>query len=166
MRRRLPALVAAVVNNAGRLTGIHRTWLEPHEPRKAAVPSPRKALGALYGHAVRFNRPPSGGTLVAGEGLETVLSILAAMPGIPAAAALSAAHLAGFDPPDDLDLLVIAADNDDEGRLAAGRLAKRCAATVCPARIVLPTHDDFNDDLRKLGPEAIAAAIRPALQQD
>ena len=36
--RRLPALVAAV-------TGVQRTWLDPRQPARAGVASPRKALG-------------------------------------------------------------------------------------------------------------------------
>ena len=45
--RRLPALGGAVC-------GIHRTWLDPSAPAKAAVLSPRKALGHVHGRAVRF----------------------------------------------------------------------------------------------------------------
>ena len=164
--RRFPAIVAAVVDNSGQLTGIHRTWLHPTEPRKAPLDNPRKALGHLSGHAVRFNRCPPGGILVAGEGLETVLSIVTALPGLAAAAALSAAHLSAFRPPDDLGLLVVAADNDDEGKLAAHRLARRCIDTVCHARVILPAHGDFNDDLRKRGPHALATAILPALEPE
>lgn len=161
--RRLPALVAAVVNHAGALTGIHRTWLDPREPRKAPLNSPRKALGQLWHHAVRFNRPRPGGALIAGEGLETVLSIVTAIPGVPAAAALSSAHLTAFEPPPDLGLLIVAADADENGQLAAQRLARRCRETLCPAHVVLPVHGDFNDDLRNLGPDAISAAIIPLI---
>ena len=161
--RRLPALVAAVVDHRGALTGIHRTWLDTSEPRKAPLPNPRKALGQLWKNAVRFNRPAPGGALIAGEGLETVLSIVTAIPGIPAAATLSSGHLTAFDPPPDLGLLVIAADSDPEGQLAAQRLARRCRETLCPAHVVLPVQGDFNDDLRNLGPDTIAAAIAPLI---
>ena len=83
------------------------------------------------------------------------------MPGVPAAAALSSAHLTAFEPPPDLGLLIVAADADEDGQLAAQRLARRCRQTLCPAQVVLPVHGDFNDDLRKLGAAAIAAAIAP-----
>ncbi len=163
---RFPAMIAAAADHDGKLTGIHRTWLHPREPTKAEVSEPRKALGQLRRHAVRFNRPRPGGLLVAGEGLETVLSIVTAIPQIPAAATLSAAHLAAFDPPEDLGLLIVAADAEEKGRLAAQRLAARCTATICPARVILPTHGDFNDDLRQLGPERLAEIIRPAMKRD
>lgn len=163
---RFPAMVAAAVDQAGKLTGIHRTWLHPRDPDKAPVSRPRKALGHLRRYAVRFNRPRPGGVLVAGEGIETVLSIVTAIPRLPVAATLSASHLAAFDPPPDLGLLIVATDNEPDGRTAAARLAKRCAATICPARIIEPVHGDFNDDLRELGPEALARSIEPFLGPD
>ena len=161
--RSFPALVAAVVDNAGALTGIHRTWLDSKEPRKAPLDEPRKALGHLRGYAVRFNRPAGGGALIAGEGLETVLSIVTALPGVAAAATLSTSHLAAFDLPPDLGLLIVASDSKEAERLAAHRLARRCRETLCPAHVVLPAQGDFNDDLRNLGPDAITAAIGPLL---
>ena len=64
--RRLPALVAAVTANTEErsgpgehpdhpaIVGVHRTWLDPRHPAKAAVSFPRKTLGRVHGHAVRF----------------------------------------------------------------------------------------------------------------
>ena len=160
---RLPALVAAVIDNTGTLTGIHRTWLDAREPRKAPLDEPRKALGRLRGNAVRFNRPAAGGALVAGEGIETVLSVVTALPGIAAAATLSAANLAAFELPPDLGLLIVASDTKQIERLAAERLARRCRETLCPAHVVLPVQGDFNDDLRNLGPGPIGVAIAPLI---
>ena len=50
----LPALVAAVTDNNDSLRGVQRTWLDPKQPTKAHVSQPRKALGHIYGLAVRF----------------------------------------------------------------------------------------------------------------
>ena len=90
--RRFPALVAAVTGNDGAVLGVQRTWLHPRSPAKAGVTNPRKALGRIFGHAVRFGAVPGDGlaSLVVGEGIETVLSLIAAVPEIDAAAALSA----------------------------------------------------------------------------
>ena len=90
--RRLPALVAAITGNDGVLTGVQRTWLDPRTPAKAEVYHPRKALGRIHGLAVRFGDIPtdSVATLLVGEGIETVLSLITAVPSITAAAALSA----------------------------------------------------------------------------
>ena len=78
--RRLPALVAAVTGDDGAVTGVQRTWLDPRQPAKAGVATPRKALGRVYGHAVRFGQPADGAALLVGEGIETVLSVVTAVP--------------------------------------------------------------------------------------
>ena len=159
--RQLPALVAAVTTDAGDITGVHRTWLDPDRPSKAAVATPRKALGRLHGLAVRFAPATAGMALVVGEGIETVLSIVAAFPGIPAAAALSATHLAAFTPPRGVSRLLIAADADPEGEGAGRRLAKRANTLGIPATIVLPAHGDFNDELVRGGSAALRARLGP-----
>ena len=89
--RRLPALVAAVTGADGNITGVHRTWLDPMRAAKAPVARPRKALGHVYGRAVHFGGPFAG-TLLVGEGIETVLSLVTALPDTIAAAALSAGN--------------------------------------------------------------------------
>eukprot|EP01037_Dinobryon_pediforme_P019308 gene19308-19708_t len=55
------------------MTGVHRTWLAPDGSDKAPIDTPRKAMGDLLGHAVRFGVP--GEVMAAGEGIESVLSI-------------------------------------------------------------------------------------------
>ena len=99
--RRLPALVAAVTGDDGAVTGVQRTWLDARSPARAGVATPRKALGRVYGRAVRFGTVPADGlaSLVVGEGIETVLSLVTAGPDITAAAALSAGSLGTFAPP-------------------------------------------------------------------
>ena len=115
----------------------------------------------MHHNAVRFGRPRPGGVLVAGEGIETVLSIVTALPAVAAAATLSAAHLAAFHPPDDLDLLIVARDSDDDGTAAALRLRTRARQLGIDTIVVAPQLGDFNDDLLKLGPEAIIATLAP-----
>ena len=167
--RRLPALVAAVTGAAGEhpghgaITGVHRTWLDPSRPAKAPVVRPRKALGRVHGLAVRFGEPAPV-TLLVGEGLETVLSIVTALPDAVAAAALSAGSLGAFAPPPGLARLVIARDKDGEGALAADRLARRCAREGVVARVIVPSGNDFNDDLIALGSAALAARLAPLLR--
>ena len=161
--RRLPALVAAVTGDDGAVTGVQRTWLDPHSPAKAGVASPRKALGRIYGLAVRFGRPADGASLLVGEGIETVLSLITAEPEITAAAALTAGSLGAFAPPLGLARLVIARDNDIEGERAAERLARRCAQVSVPALVLRPEGGDFNDDLVAFGPHALAARVGPWL---
>ena len=161
---RFPALVAAVTSPDGTLTGVQRTWLHPDRPAKAPLAPPRKALGRVHGHAVRFGTlPATGATLLAGEGIETVLSLVAAVPALPAAAALSAGSLAAFAPPPGAARLLIAADRDDAGRRAAATLEARALAQGIAATVLLPERGDFNDDLAALGPQALAARLAPLL---
>ena len=159
--RRLPALVAAVTGDDGAVTGVQRTWLDPRSPAKAGVAAPRKALGRIYGRAVRFGRPADGASLLVGEGIETVLSLVTAVPEITAAAALSAGSLGAFAPPPGLTRLVIARDNDVEGEQAAERLARRCARAGVATSVLVPQDKDFNDDLLALGAPALAARFAP-----
>ena len=157
---RFPALVAAVTNAHGALTGVQRTWLHPDRPAKAPLAPPRKALGRVHGHAVRFGTlPATAATLLAGEGIETVLSLVAAVPALPAAAALSAGSLAAFTPPPGAARLLIAADRDAAGRRAAATLEARVLAQGIAATVLIPEGGDFNDDLAALGPPAIAARL-------
>ena len=158
--RRLPALVAAVTGADGSVTGVHRTWLDPSRPAKAPVARPRKALGRVHGFAVRFGAPASG-TMLVGEGIETVLSLVTAMPDTVAAAALSAGSLGAFAPPAGLARLVIARDNDPDGERAAERLARRCARAGVATHVLIPEGEDFNDDLLALGSAALAARLAP-----
>ena len=187
--RRLPALVAAVTVDAGEhpgpgerpgpeehsgpsdrpehaaIVGVHRTWLDPRLPAKAAVSFPRKALGRVHGHAVRIGEPCAG-TLVVGEGIETVLSLVTAVPAITAAAALSAGGLGAFAPPTDITRLVVACDNDAAGERAALRLHRRCSALRVDCAVVVSETGDFNEDLVLLGPQALAARMAPLFSTD
>ena len=159
--RRLPALVAAVTGSDGAIAGVQRTWLDPRSPAKAGVATPRKALGRVYGLAVRFGAPSDDAALVVGEGIETVLSLVTAVPEIRAAAALSAGSLGAFAPPPGTARLVIARDNDEDGALAAERLAMRCARAGVAATVIVPVGNDFNDDLVELGAAALRARFAP-----
>ena len=160
---RLPALVAAVTGSDKAVCGVLRTWLHPTRPAKANVIRPRKALGRVHGRAVRFGEPACG-TLLVGEGIETVLSIVTAIPDtVAAAAALSAGSLGGFSPPDGTARLVIARDNDEEGERAALRLARRCARAGVAATVIVPRGADFNEDLLTFGPATLAAWTAAAL---
>ena len=173
--RRLPALVAAVTGDAvertgpgkhpghGAICGVLRTWLDPTRPAKARVSRPRKARGHVHGHAVRFGNPAAG-TLLVGEGIETVLSIVTALSDTVAAAALSAGSLGAFAPPPGVTRLVIGRDNDAEGERAAERLVRRCTCAGVAALVLVPEGDDFNSDLVSLGSHALAARLAPVFR--
>ena len=108
-----PAMIAAVTDLDGKITGAHRTWLDPSGADKAPIDTPRRAMGHLLGNAVRFGVARE--VMAAGEGIETMLSLRCVMPTMPMVAALSAAHLAAILFPATLRRLYIARDNDPAG---------------------------------------------------
>ncbi|QND60457.1 DUF7146 domain-containing protein [Mesorhizobium huakuii] len=156
-----PAMIAAVTDLDGRLTGLHRTWLDPSGIDKAPVETPRRAMGDLLGHAVRFGWPSD--IIAAGEGIETVLSLQCVLPGMPMAAALSAAHLAAILFPATLKRLYIVRDDDPAGDGARDRLIERAQIAGIETLVLSPVFGDFNDDLRRLGIEPLRANVRGQL---
>jgi hypothetical protein len=156
-----PAMIAAVTDLSGAITGAHRTWLDPSGEDKAPIESPRRAMGDLLGNAVRFDRAED--VMAAGEGIETVLSLRGVLPAMPMVAALSAAHLSAILFPLRLRRLYIISDNDAAGEGAAASLSDRARAAGIEAIILSPTLDDFNEDLRWLGVDELRAAIRAQL---
>ncbi len=157
-REAWPALIAAVTDADGTIAGVHRTWLDRDGAGKAPITAPRRALGHLLGNAVRF-----GGAfdvLVAGEGIETMLSLRCVLPDMPMVAALSANHLAALILPPPLRRLYIARDNDAAGRRAAMCLRDRARAAGIEARILWPVTNDFNADLRRFGADALLERLR------
>ncbi len=97
-----PALLAAVIDASGGLRGIQRCWLASNG-WKAVLAIPGAPLGRIHGHGVWLrhdDREHSSGTLLIGEGVETVLSLARILPAAGMVAALSASHLAGFILPD------------------------------------------------------------------
>jgi hypothetical protein len=151
-RETWPALIAAVTDLGGAITGVHRTWL--HQcGGKAPVDQPRRALGHLIGNAVRFGS--ASDVLTAAEGIETALALKMVMPAMPVAAALSSAHLAALVMPSSLRRLYVAVDNDAAGAFALERLRSRCA--WIDIRPLAPRTEDFNADLLALGPPRLRA---------
>ena len=156
-----PAMIASVTDLDGRITGVHRTWLSPEGSGKAPIDTPRRAMGDLLGHAVRFGTAHD--VTAAGEGIETILSLRMALPGLPMAAALSAAHLAAILFPATLRRLYIARDDDPAGDGARDSLVERAQTAGIEAIVLSPTLGDFNEDLRTLGIGALRAATRQQL---
>ena len=158
-----PAMIAAVTDLDGRLTGAHRTWLAPDGIGKAPVDTPRRAMGDLLGHAVRFGVPDS--VMAAGEGIETTLSLRCALPDMAMAAALSAAHLAAILFPPNLRRLYVIRDNDPAGDRARDSLLERATDAGIEAVVLSPETDDFNEDLRHFGLAAFRASIADQLMR-
>lgn len=158
-----PALIASVTDLDGAITGAHRTWLDPNgfsetNLGKAPIDTPRRAMGNLLGHAVRFGTARD--VMAVGEGIETMLSLRMILPNLPMAAALSAAHLAVIRFPPSLRRLYVARDNDPAGDGASALLTQRAKDAGIEAITVSPQLGDFNDDLRLLGIDALRGTLR------
>lgn len=161
---RWPAMIACVTGLDGRITGVHRTWLDPDgfdriRLGKAPIDTPRRAMGDLLGNAVRFGAADDD-VLLAGEGIETMLSLRCVLPTLPMAAALSANHLAAMGLSSSLRRLYIARDDDAAGDTVQAILLKRAKAIGIEAVPLSPRLGDFNEDLHVFGLNALHAALR------
>jgi hypothetical protein len=156
-----PALIAAVTDLVGGITGAHRTWLDPTGRDKAPVDTPRRAMGHLLGNGVRFGTATD--VVAAGEGIETMLSVRSALPDLPMVAALSANHLAALLFRVTLRRLYVVRDNDLAGDFAVATLTRRAEAAGIEALTLSPRLGDFNEDLRRLGIDHLRAALRVQL---
>ena len=156
-----PALLAAVMDVRGFITGVQRTWLARDGSGKAPLATPRRAMGRLLGNGVRFGRATD--VLAVGEGIETMLSLRAVVPDLPMVAALSATHLTALVLPPTLRRLYVVQDNDRTGERAAQALGVRVQADDIEAVPLRPQADDFNTDLCSLGRQAVIASLRGQL---
>jgi Toprim domain len=159
-----PAMIACVTDLDGQITGVHRTWLDPNgfdriRLGKAPIDTPRRAMGDLLGNAVRFGVADDD-VLVAGEGIETMLSLRCVLPTLPMAAALSANHLAAMLLSSSLRRLYIARDADAAGDMVQAILLNRAQTAGIEAIPLSPRLGDFNEDLHIFGLDALRAALR------
>ena len=158
-----PALIAAVTDNDGVQTGTHRTWIDPSGLKKADVASPRRAMGNILGNAVRIG--PPGEVLIAGEGIETMLSLREVLPDMPMVAATSSTHLAAIRFLPQLRRLYVARDRDPAGDAAFSILSDRTQAAGIELRSLVPQLGDFNDDLRLYGTRSMRQQLRQVLNE-
>lgn len=155
-----PAMLAAVTDDKGALTGCHITWIDAERPGEkakildpdtgAALPA-KKLRGSKRKAAIRLADPPGAARLVIGEGIETVLSVWLAEQRADTAywSAIDLGHLGGkaspagkhlpepqperdLDPPETAAEIVLLGDGDSE-RAATELALRRACARFCPA---------------------------------
>lgn len=146
---RLPAMVAQIRGPKGEALGVHRTFLKPDGSGKADVSPAKMMLGPSSGGAVRFG--PDGRVIALAEGIETALSVSRASR-LTVWATLSTSGLKGLilPPVPVAEVVIIAADHDDAGIMAAEAAAGRFEAEGRAVSIIHPRlrGQDFNDVLR------------------
>lgn len=160
----MPAMIATVTDTAGNITGAHRTWLTPDGSDKAPVAYPRRAMGHLLGHGVRFGI--AAPVMAAGEGIESTLSLFAAVPTLPSIAALSSAHLPALVFPSTLRRLYVAREADPAGRNAFAKLTRRARQFGIDVRPLDSQLGDLNADLRTIGLDALRTNLLAQMQPE
>ncbi len=145
----LPCLVAAVRDVDGEITGIQRIWLAHDGMGKADVAKPKRSLGRVKGGAIRLGDLDGSSTVTVCEGPEDGLSLLEMLGG-PVWVAAGATFLPHMQFPPEVRSVLIGADNDPAGALAAQDAARTFASRGLSARIIHPLagSKDFNDELR------------------
>lgn len=147
--RKLPALLAPITDVDAQIIGVAKTFLSERGDRKAAFETNKRVAGSLRGGAVRFFSPSAAANfsdLIIGEGVETIMSVLDAIPAMNAAACLTAGNLAIFTPPPTVRRLWIAYDNDHAGVSALNALTARLGNDLI-VHAIAPLKNDHNDDL-------------------
>jgi hypothetical protein len=97
-------------------------------------------------NAVRFGSVTQ--EAVAGEGIETVLSVRCAVPYLHHLAGLTANHLSAIELDPRIKRLWIAHDNDAEGLHALAFLSDRAVGLGIEAKPMSPLAKDHNEDLQ------------------
>ncbi len=162
--RRAPALLAKITDKRGQITGCARVYLDPSTDGLATIERPKRILGQLHGHAIRFWAGAGRSDLIVGEGLENTLSIGTALPEFDLASCLTATHLGLFIPSPGIQRIWIARDNDDAGRNASIRLRNQLEYRGISCGYLVPELGDFNDDLRTFGRDALRRSLLGAMR--
>ena len=145
----LPCLVAAVRDVGGTITGLQRIYLRGDGSGKADLPKAKLSLGKVAGGAIRLGDVHEAGKVTVCEGPEDGLSLLEMMRG-PVWVAAGASMMPAMRFPSEVRSIVIGADNDEAGAMAADKAAKAFTSRGLSVRIIRPLEGfkDFNDELR------------------
>jgi putative DNA primase/helicase len=124
--------------------GIHRTFLDHGTAQKID----RRMMGPVAGAAIKFDLCPVGGSLVIGEGVETVLS--ARILGLRPAWALGSSGAVGrFPLIKELSVLRVLEEDDATSRGDVETVGRRYYQANLAVRVIRPRNGrDMNDELR------------------
>jgi putative DNA primase/helicase len=134
-----PAMVCKINHVVLGDIGIECTYIAIDGSQKATLTPVRRTFGAKAGGAVHLGEPTLGRWLVVGEGVETVLSV-AQLIGCPAWPTLSKDSIKSLVLPRWAGMVMIAADNDQNGagQRAAEWAACRWMAEGRRVKVVMP----------------------------
>lgn len=178
---KLPAMVAAIVNLAGKHVGTHRTWLKADGSGKADAAElgvdargqpndPKKVMGPYWGghiplwkgvHKQPLRDVPPGTDIYVSEGIEDGLTAACADPGLRIIAMVSLGNLLSIELPPQMGRLILLKQNDPPGSPAAKLFARGVAHQRAQGRHVLVVEvPDGVKDLNDLAREEAALGIR------
>lgn len=141
----LPAMVAAVTNQARQVVAVQRTFLKPDGSGKAPLDAPKRSLGPIGQGAVRL--APPAAVLGLAEGVETGLSAME-LYRLPVWCALGS-NLAGIELPELVRHVILFADRGAAGELAAAKAEEAFRRQRRKVSVRYPdVGGDFNDELR------------------
>ncbi len=145
-----PAMLAKVTGPDGTPATIHRTFLTA-QGKKANVEKPRLLMPGKIpkGSAIRLFEPRA--QMGIAEGIETALSA-ALIYKMPVWAAMSTTMMMHWEPPEDVEDVIIFGDNDENfaGHAAAFSLANRLCSVgnYVSVKVMIPDEvGDWNDYL-------------------
>jgi putative DNA primase/helicase len=143
-----PAMIALVEHVDNGPVAVHRTFLRADGSGKADLDPNKMTLGPCKGAAVQLANPRDG-VLAVAEGLESALSYMQTTA-VPTWAALSAVGIRNLVLPRDVLEVIIAADPDPVGLMAARAAARRWLDEGRRVSIARPPLGlDFNDLVRR-----------------
>jgi len=160
VKRKLPAMLAAICDLNGEHIATHQTWLAQDESgiwRKAPLTCAKKIRGRFGGGAIRLRKGESrkslreasaGEAIAIGEGIETCLSVAICYPELRILAAASLGNMASIQLPDQIRRVILLADNDDKPEAKRGlrRAVDTHLAAGREVRVARsPKGKDFND---------------------
>lgn len=148
---RYSAMLGRVVAKSGRPVTYHRTYVT--DTGKAPVESPRKMMRTARGAkgwAIRLY--PADSEIVIAEGIETAIACKQ-LWGIPSWSVVSANGMLDFEPPEGVERVVVAGDNDANftGQAAAYEKARRLVEKGYSTEVRIPDKPgDWNDEWMRL----------------
>ena len=162
-----PALVFAIQDPRGRITGVQRIFLNDSEDWKAGVTPAKMTLGVLGEGAVRFGDAEEHVGLA--EGPETALSAMQ-MFGLPVWCSCGAARMKRVKFPPSVKTVHIFADAGEIGDKCARDAMKVFQERELLVAMRMPAKGDWNDVLQQIMGEgngqANAARTHPPTQED
>ena len=140
-----PVLVTAICSPSGEVIGVQRTYLT-EDGRKASLDKVKLSLGRVRGGAIQL--APPAAEIVITEGLEDGLT-LAQELGRSVWVSAGTSMMPSMNFPPAVRSIVIGADGDDAGEMAAKKAAAAFVASGRTVRIMRPAagFKDFNAEL-------------------